>query len=119
MRSSGGGRAFVCMTSTQHLIRQIIMRWSCGNCPVWRGVWPLVSVAGAVYVLRWDLCVLEAAQLYSKSQKWVSNQVKTYENQTRLRLADLIAHRGDPPGTGTSPSESLSEKSQKVAPEVA
>ena len=45
--------------------------------------------------------------------------MKTYENQTRLRLTDLIVHRGKPPGTGTSPSESRSEKSQKVVLKVA
>ena len=44
--------------------------------------------------------ISEAARLYGKSRKWVSNQLSTYDietqkegNQTRFRLVDLIAHR--------------------------
>ena len=69
--------------------------------------------------------VSQAARLYSKDRKWVSNQLERYNietrkegNQTRFRLTDLIAHRGEPPGDGITPSETLSKKSQKVAPEI-
>ena len=69
--------------------------------------------------------ISEAARLYGKSRKWVSNQISAYGietrkegNQTRFRLTDLIAQKGEPPGNGTAPTESPSEKSQKVAPEV-
>ena len=70
--------------------------------------------------------ISEAARLYGKSRKWVSNQISTYDietqkegNQTRFRLVDLIAHRGEPQGDGTTPTGTPTEKSQKVAPEVA
>ena len=70
--------------------------------------------------------ISEAARLYGKSRKWVSNQISTYDietqkegNQTRFRLVDLIAHRGEPQGDGTTPTATRTEKSQKVAPEVA
>ena len=70
--------------------------------------------------------ISEAARLYGKSRKWVSNQISTYDietqkegNQTRFRLVDLIAHRGEPQGDGTTPTASPTQKSQKVAPEVA
>ena len=69
--------------------------------------------------------ISEAARLYGKSRKWVSNQLSTYDietqkhgNQTRFRLVDLVAQRGEPEGNGTRPTESPTEKSQKVAPEV-
>ena len=69
--------------------------------------------------------ISEAARLYGKSRKWVSNQVSTYDietqkhgNQTRFRLVDLVAQRGEPEGNGTRPTESPTEQSQKVAPEV-
>ena len=42
--------------------------------------------------------ISEAARLYGKSRKWVSNQISAYDietrkegNQTRFRLVDLIA----------------------------
>ena len=66
--------------------------------------------------------ISEAARLYSKSRKWVSNQIATYDiqtqkegNQTRFRLVDLIAHRGEPQGDGTPPTASHTEQSQIVA----
>ena len=69
--------------------------------------------------------ISEAARLYGKSRKWVSNQISTYDietqkegNRTRFRLVDLIAHRGEPQGDGTTPTASPTQKSQKVAPEV-
>ena len=69
--------------------------------------------------------ISEAARLYGKSRKWVSNQISAYDietqkqgNQTRFRLVDLIAHRGEPEGNGTPPTASHTEQSQKVAPEV-
>ena len=69
--------------------------------------------------------ISEAARLYGKSRKWVSNQISTYDietqkegNQTRFRLVDLVAHRGEPEGNGTPPTASPTEQSQKVAPEV-
>ena len=69
--------------------------------------------------------ISEAARLYGKSRKWVSNQISAYDietqkkgNQTRLRLVDLIAHRGEPQGDATPPTESPTEQSQIVAPEV-
>ena len=69
--------------------------------------------------------ISEASRLYGKSRKWVSNQVSAYDietqkhgNQTRFRLVDLVAQRGEPEGNGTRPTESPTEQSQKVAPEV-
>ena len=71
------------------------------------------------------ISISEAARLYGKSRKWVSNQVSAYGietrkhgNQTRFRLTDLIAQKGEPPGNGTAPIGTPCEKSQKVAPEV-
>ena len=68
--------------------------------------------------------ISQAARLYGKDRKWVSNQLQRYSietrkegNQTQFRLTDLIQHRGEPPGNGTSPTASPTEKSQKVAPE--
>ena len=69
--------------------------------------------------------ISQAARLYSKDRKWVSNQLQRYNietrkegNQTQFRLTDLIQHRGEPPGNGTSPTRTPTEKSQKVAPEI-
>lgn len=69
--------------------------------------------------------ISQAARLYDKDRKWVSNQLQRYNietrkegNQTQFRLTDLIQHRGEPPGNGTSPTATPPEKSQKVAPEV-
>ena len=67
--------------------------------------------------------ISEASRLYGKSRKWVSNQVSAYDietqkhgNQTRFRLVDLVAHRGEPQGNGTTPTATPTQKSQKVAP---
>ena len=69
--------------------------------------------------------ISEAARLYGKSRKWVSNQISTYEietqkhgNRTRFRLVDLVAQRGEPEGNGTRATASPTEQSQKVTPEV-
>ena len=71
------------------------------------------------------ISISEASRLYGKSRKWVSNQISAYDietqkqgNQTRFRLVDLIARRGEPDGNGTPPTASHTEQSQKVAPEV-
>ena len=71
------------------------------------------------------ISISEASRLYGKSRKWVSNQISAYGietqkdgNRTRLRLTDLIAHRGEPQGNGTTPTATHTQKSQKVAPEV-
>lgn len=69
--------------------------------------------------------ISQAARLYGKDRKWVSNQLQRYNietrkegNQTQFRLTDLIQHRGEPPGNGTSPTRTPTEKSQKVASEI-
>ena len=69
--------------------------------------------------------ISQAARLYGKDRKWVSNQLQRYNiethkegNQTQFRLTDLIQHRGEPPGNGTSPTRTPTGKSQKVAPEA-
>ena len=71
------------------------------------------------------ISVSQAARLYGKSRKWVSNQISAYGietqkhgNQTRFRLTDLIAQKGEPDGNGTTPGETPGKKSQKVAPEI-
>ena len=71
------------------------------------------------------ISISDASRLYGKSRKWVSNQISAYGietqkdgNRTRLRLTDLIAHRGEPQGNGTTPTATPTQKSQKVAPEV-
>ena len=68
--------------------------------------------------------ISEAARLYGKSRKWVSNQISAYDietrkegNQTRFRLVDLIAQRGEPEENGTAPTGTHAGQSQKVAPE--
>ena len=70
--------------------------------------------------------ISEASRLYQKDRKWVSNQINAYNletrkrgNQKQLRLTDMIQHRGEPDGNGTAPNGSPTEKSQKVAPEIA
>ena len=66
--------------------------------------------------------ISEAARLYGKSRKWVSNQISAYGiemqkegNQTRFRLVDLVAHKGEPQHRAENRSETPTEKSQKVA----
>ena len=70
--------------------------------------------------------VSECARLYGKHRKWVYDQIKRYDletqkegNRTRLRLVDLIAHKGELQGNGTTLAATPTEQSQKVAPEVA
>ena len=67
--------------------------------------------------------VSECARLYSKDRKWVYDQIKRYEIETRkennrkiLRLVDLIAHRGEPPNGAPAHTETHTEESQKIAP---
>ena len=69
--------------------------------------------------------VSEAARIYGKSRKWVYDQIKRYqigtektENQTRLRLVDLIAHRGEPQNGAPGNTETHTEQSQKITPEI-
>ena len=45
-------------------------------------------------------------------------ETQKHGNQTRFRLVDLISHRGEPPGNGTSSTGTPTEQSQKVAPET-
>ena len=66
------------------------------------------------------ISISEASRLYGKSRKWVSNQISAYGietqkdgNRTRLRLTDLIAHRGEPQGNGTTPTATHTQKSQE------
>ena len=67
------------------------------------------------------ISISEASRLYQKDRKWVSNQINAYNletrkrgNQKQLRLTDLISHRGEPDGNGTSPTQ----KSETVPDEV-
>ena len=70
--------------------------------------------------------ISEAARLYGKSRKWVSNQISTYEIETQKAWESDsvstgrsgIAQRGEPEGNGTRATASPTEQSQKVAPEV-
>ena len=70
------------------------------------------------------LSVSEAARLYGKSRKWVYDQIKQHGietqkegNRTRLRLVDLIQHRGEPQGSAHGNSETHAEHSQKITPD--
>ena len=67
------------------------------------------------------ISISEASRLYQKDRKWVSNQINAYGletrkrgNQKQLRLTDLIQHRGEPPGNGTSPNGNHTQKSETV-----
>ena len=71
------------------------------------------------------ISISQASRLYQKDRKWVSNQINAYDletrkvgNQKQLRLTDLIQHRGEPPGNGTSPNGSPTQKSETVPDEV-
>lgn len=71
------------------------------------------------------ISISQASRLYQKDRKWVSNQINAYNletrkvgNQKQLRLTDLIQHRGEPPGNGTSPNGSPARKSETVSDEV-
>ena len=70
------------------------------------------------------ISVSEAARLYGKSRKWVYDQLSAYGletqkegNRTRLRLVDLIAHRGEPQASAPAHTETQTENSQKITPE--
>ena len=67
------------------------------------------------------ISISQASRLYGKDRKWVSNQINAYNleirkrgNQKQLRLTDLIQHRGEPPGNGTSPNGNFTQKSETV-----
>ena len=67
------------------------------------------------------ISISEASRLYQKDRKWVSNQISAYDletrkrgNQKQLRLTDLISHRGEPDGNGTSHNGSPAQKSETV-----
>ena len=67
------------------------------------------------------ISISQASRLYQKDRKWVSNQISAYNldtrkvgNQKQLRLTDLIQHRGEPPGNGTSPNGNPTQKSETV-----
>ena len=71
------------------------------------------------------ISISQASRLYQKDRKWVSNQVNTYGletrkvgNQRQLRLTDMIQHRGEPPGNGTSPNGGPTQKSETVSDAV-
>ena len=68
--------------------------------------------------------VSECARLYGKDRKWVYDQIKRYEIETRkennrkiLRLVDLIRHRGEPPNGAPAHNENHTENSQKITPD--
>ena len=67
--------------------------------------------------------ISECARVYGKHRKWVYDQIKRYEIETRkennrtcLRLVDLIAHRGEPQNGAHTNSATHTEKSQKITP---
>ena len=67
--------------------------------------------------------ISECARLYGKDRKWVYDQIKRYEIETRkennrkwLRLVDLIQHRGEPPSGAPTHTENHTEDSQKITP---
>ena len=69
--------------------------------------------------------VSECARLYGKDRKWVYDQIKRYEIETRkennrkiLRLVDLIQHRGEPQNGAPAHNETHIEESQKITPEL-
>ena len=69
--------------------------------------------------------ISECARLYGRHRKWVYDQIKRYGiethkegNRTRLRLVDLIQHRGEPPNGAPAPTVNHTEESQKITPEL-
>lgn len=67
--------------------------------------------------------ITECARLYGKDRKWVYDQIKRYQIETRkennrkiLRLVDLIQHRGEPPNGAPTHTETHTEDSQKITP---
>ena len=70
--------------------------------------------------------ISECARLYGRHRKWVYDQIKRYGiethkegNRTRLRLVDLIQHRGEPQNGAPAHNETHTEETQKITPEVA
>ncbi len=68
--------------------------------------------------------ISECARLYGRHRKWVYDQIKRYGiethkegNRTRLRLVDLIQHRGEPQNGAPAHNETHTEESQKITPE--
>ena len=71
------------------------------------------------------ISISEASRLYQKDRKWVSNQINAYNletrkrgNQKQLRLTDLISHRGEPDGNGTSPTQKSETVPAAVSHEI-
>ena len=71
------------------------------------------------------ITVSEAARLYGKSRKWVYDQIKRHQigtektaNRTRLRLVDLIAHRGEPQNGAPGNNGTPTVKGQIITPEI-
>ena len=69
--------------------------------------------------------ISECARLYGRHRKWVYDQIKRYGiethkegNRTRLRLADLIQHRGEPQNGAPAHNETHTEESQKITHEL-
>ena len=69
--------------------------------------------------------ISECARLYGRHRKWVYDQIKRYGiethkegNRTRLRLVDLIQHRGEPQNGAPAHNETHTEESQKITPEL-
>ena len=69
--------------------------------------------------------ISECARLYGKHRKWIYDQIERYGiethkdgNRTRLRLVDLIAHRGEPPNGAPGNSATHTEHSQKNTPDL-
>ena len=69
------------------------------------------------------ISVSDAARIYGKSRKWVYDQISAHGletqkegNRTRLRLVDLIAHRGEPQASAPTHTETHTEKPQKITP---
>ena len=67
--------------------------------------------------------ISDCARLYGRHRKWVYDQIKRYEIETRkennrtcLRLVDLIAHRGEPPTSAPSNNGNHAEESQEITP---
>ena len=65
--------------------------------------------------------VSECARLYGKDRKWVYDQIKKYQIETRkennrkwLRLVDIIAHRGEPPNGAPAHGENHTKNSHKI-----
>ena len=69
------------------------------------------------------MSISEAARLYGKSRKWVDNQIQQFGittkkegNKKLIILADLIAHRGEPPKSADQSTATHDENSQNVTP---